>query len=174
MQNVTLWLAQGCGLGRIRQAPGTFGSLGGLLWFLILLKPGSLWGFSLGVLLGLILSVWVCGRAEKILQQRDPSSVVLDEIAAMPLCFLPSVLSHWFQAKALPAPESFFTGRAWIGTILIFALFRLFDIAKPWPIRQSQGLPGGWGVTVDDFLAAVCVALLTLVFGYGPWFDFGG
>ena len=49
--------------------------------------------------------------------------------------------------------------------LLIFAAFRVFDVAKPWPVKQSQSLPGGWGVTVDDFLAAIYVALLTA----GAW-----
>jgi phosphatidylglycerophosphatase A len=47
-------------------------------------------------------------------------------------------------------------------TLGLVALFRVFDIWKPWPVRQSQCLPGGWGVTVDDLLAAVYVALLSL------------
>jgi len=45
-------------------------------------------------------------------------------------------------------------------------MFRLFDVIKPWPVKQSQGLPGGWGVTVDDFLAGIYVALLWLI----AWF----
>jgi phosphatidylglycerophosphatase A len=44
----------------------------------------------------------------------------------------------------------------------VFAAFRLFDILKPWPVRQSQVLPGGWGITIDDLLAAVYVNLLFL------------
>ena len=47
---------------------------------------------------------------------------------------------------------------------LIVGLFRVFDIWKPWPIRQIQRLPGGWGVTVDDLLAAVYVAGISLFF----------
>jgi phosphatidylglycerophosphatase A len=49
-----------------------------------------------------------------------------------------------------------------LGISGLFAAFRLFDIWKPWPVRQSQALPGGWGVTVDDFLAAIYVALAAL------------
>jgi phosphatidylglycerophosphatase A len=60
----------------------------------------------------------------------------------------------------LPAIQTFFTGRALLAASGIFVLFRLFDIAKPWPVKQSQCLPGGWGVTVDDMLAAGYVALL--------------
>ena len=50
----------------------------------------------------------------------------------------------------------------WPLTLGVFALFRFFDVVKPWPVRQSQSLPGGWGVTVDDALAAVYVNLTVL------------
>jgi phosphatidylglycerophosphatase A len=50
-----------------------------------------------------------------------------------------------------------------LSSIGIFALFRFFDILKPWPVRQSQKLPGGWGVTVDDVLAAGYVNIVALV-----------
>jgi phosphatidylglycerophosphatase A len=43
--------------------------------------------------------------------------------------------------------------------LIVFCLFRLFDVVKPWPVRQSQRLPGGWGIVVDDVLAAGYVAL---------------
>ncbi len=74
-------------MGRISVAPGTFGSLVGLLWFLLLLATGKIWLFVAGTVLGVALSVWLCGMGEKILGQRDPGSIVLDEITAIPICF---------------------------------------------------------------------------------------
>lgn len=159
-----VWLAQGFGIGRIPFAPGTFGSLAGLLWFALLLKTENLWLYVAGVLLGICLSVWLCGAAERILKQTDPDSVVLDEITALPLCFLAWVAADWFRISQLPSLESFLGARAWIQTAILFGLFRLFDILKPWPLRQSQRLPGGWGVTIDDVLAALYVALVSLPF----------
>jgi len=161
---LVLWLARGFGVGRIPIAPGTFGSMVGVLWYALLLVPGNLWSYLSGALLGLALSVWLCGVAEKILGLTDPESVVLDEIAAMPVCFLPWVLSEWVRLKAMPPVAAFFTARTWMCTALIFVLFRVFDVLKPWPVRQSQNLPGGWGVTLDDFLAASYVALLSVPF----------
>ena len=163
-ESLVLWLAQGFGIGRIPVAPGTFGSVVGLLWFLVLLRTGDFWFFLAGIALGMAASVWLCGAAERILKQTDPPSIVLDEIAAVPSCFVVWVGATWFRTHMLPSPESFFTSGHWLHTLIVFALFRLFDILKPWPIRQSQKLPGGWGVTVDDVLAAVYVALVTLVF----------
>ena len=57
-----------------------------------------------------------------------------------------------------PLLEEFFAGRNWFLSLGIFAAFRFFDVAKPWPVKQSQTLPGGWGITVDDFLAAIYVS----------------
>ena len=72
---------------------------------------------------------------------------------------------------AMPAAEYFFSRQTVLFTLGIFVLFRLFDIAKPWPVRGSQSLPGGWGVTVDDLLAAVYVNLVVLlVFLVKHWF----
>jgi phosphatidylglycerophosphatase A len=160
---ITVWLAQGFGAGRAPFAPGTFGSLVGLLWLMALVSAGNFWSFCVGILLGVALSVVVCGDAEKILKQHDPPSVVLDEIAAVPICFLPWVAVAWYRFHAMPAAWSFFDAKHWIYTVIIFVLFRFFDVAKPWPVRQSQRLPGGWGVTVDDVLAAIYVALISLV-----------
>jgi len=164
LQSLVLFLAQGLGIGRIPFAPGTFGSVLGLVWFGVLLGTGRYELYLAGALCGAGVSVWLCGAAERILKQKDPSSVVLDEIIAMPFCFLPLVTQSWFHQHQLPRLEAFFTGHGLQTTAVIFILFRLFDIAKPWPVRQSQRLPGGWGVTIDDLLAACYVALITALF----------
>src|SRR5205809_4436746 len=155
-----LWIAQGFGIGRIPFAPGTFGSLVGLLWFAVLLLPGNPWFGLGGMLAAMFLSVWLCGAAEKILHRTDPGSVVLDEIVAVPLCFAVWLVQYLARHGVLPAPGYFFSRDAWPLTLAVFAAFRLFDVIKPWPVRQSQRLPGGWGVTIDDVLAALYVNLL--------------
>jgi len=157
-------IAQGFGIGRAPVAPGTFGSLLGLLWFVLLVASGEFWVYVAGTLCGLAVSVVVCGIAEKLLEEKDPGSVVFDEIAAVPICFLPWVTIGSLKLQGLPPVEHFFTSRAWILTGTIFVLFRAVDVLKPWPIRQSQKLPGGWGVTMDDLLAAVVVGLVSLLF----------
>lgn len=153
-----LWLAQGLDVGRVPLAPGTFGSLVGLLWFAVLLAPGSLAIYLAGMLAGFVVSVWCCGRAERILGQTDPGSIVLDEIVALPACFLPWVLHARAALHSMPPVATFFSGHAWIWSAGVFVLFRFFDVVKPWPVRQIQRLPGGWGVTADDLLAALYVA----------------
>jgi phosphatidylglycerophosphatase A len=163
MGAIILWLAQGFGSGRAPFAPGTFGSLVGLLWFALLVSSQSIWGFAGGLLGMMIAAVAICRKGEEILQQKDPGSIVLDEICAVPLCFVPWVASEWLRKGAWPTLETFFGANSWYLTAIIFALFRIFDILKPWPVRQSQKLPGGWGVVMDDVLAAVYVCALSLI-----------
>jgi phosphatidylglycerophosphatase A len=159
---VKLWIAQGFGIGRIPVAPGTFGSVVGVGWFALLLLTGKLWVFAAGTGAGIALSVWLCGVAEDVLRKRDPQSVVLDEITAMPVCFIGWV-AMLSNGVALPPISAFFSARTWPLTLGVFALFRFFDVLKPWPVRQSQALIGGWGVTIDDVLAAIYVNLAVLL-----------
>ena len=164
-----LWIAQGFGVGRIPFAPGTFGSLVGLVWFGLLLASGNLWLFLLGTIMGLGVSVWLCGYAEQNLRQKDPGSVVLDEITAMPVCFLSWVAMSMRQTGAFPKLDSFISGTNALLPLGVFVAFRVFDIWKPWPVRQSQTLPGGWGVTVDDVLAAGYVCVGVFIFTTFKW-----
>jgi phosphatidylglycerophosphatase A len=163
VNTLLLWLAQGFGIGRVPKAPGTFGSIIGLLWFALLLLAGNLWLFLLGTAIGLALSVWLCDVGEKVLQAKDPGSVVFDEIAAIPVCFTGWVVVHLWKTGSFPAPAYFFSKQNWLPTLGVFVAFRFFDVLKPWPVRQSQSLPGGWGVTVDDALAAVYVNVVVIL-----------
>lgn len=148
-----LFVAEGFGSGRIRPAPGTWGSLVGLVWTWLLLTPGSLGGYLIGALSGVGAAVWACGVAERLLGKHDPGSVVLDEIVAVPLCFLVPLYLLAVRG-AFPGPGVWADARAWWVGLAGFAAFRFFDIAKPWPVRQVQHLPGGWGIVSDDVLAA--------------------
>lgn len=133
-------------LGTRLPAPGTWGSLAGLLLFLVFasrLGPLSVLGLSFA---GFFLSVLFCGEAEVRLKRRDPGCIILDEVVAMPLCFV-----GW-QYLLPTMPQ-------WLVFAAAFALFRLYDIAKPFGIKKLQYLPGGWGVTVDDTAAALATCL---------------
>lgn len=142
-------------------APGTWGSVAGLMYFTVFFAG------SYGVLGTLILSaigtyvaVAICGEAEFRMGRRDPGEVILDEFVAIPLCFL-----GWpHLVDPLPNWAVFLTG---------FALFRLFDIWKPLWIGRLQKLPGGWGVVADD-LAAALVACAVMHLGNAIWMTWGG
>ena len=134
-------------IGRRMRAPGTWGSAVGLVYFTVLFWPLGFWpGSAVWTLLfslpGLYLAIAMCGEAEFRLGRRDPGEVILDEMTAMPLCFL-----GWPSLAALAPPAAIFVAG--------FLLFRLFDITKPLGIRKLQDLPGGWGIVVDDVAAAL-------------------
>lgn len=111
-----VWVAQGFGSGRLKPGPGTWGSLVGVVWFVGLVATGSLWGFFGGILLSIPLCAWICGEAEKALGEKDPGSVVLDEIIAVPLCFSAWVLSQVHSTGQMPPVSYFFSGNHWLGS----------------------------------------------------------
>ena len=94
MTCLLVWIAEGFGSGRIRKAPGTWGSLVGVAWFALLLLPGHPAVFALGLTLAAALAVPICTVAERALGETDPGRVVLDEIVAVPLCFVPVLLAQ--------------------------------------------------------------------------------
>lgn len=164
MNRVILFVAQGFGSGWAPVAPGTFGSVVGVLWFWVLMLTGSPVLFGIGAVAGIFVSAWLCGAAEKILQRKDPGSVVLDEIIAIPICFFTPLIFAAKQQHSWPSAATFFSGKGWWITLAAFLLFRVFDVLKPWPVKQSQNLRGGWGVTIDDVLAAVYVNVCFVVY----------
>ena len=100
------------------------------------------------------------------MNQRDPGSIVIDEIVAVPLCFAGWVSTLYFSSGVMPEWPHFFSGQNIGWTVGVILLFRVFDIAKPWPVGPSQSMPKGWGVTMDDLLAALYV---NIVVGLVAW-----
>lgn len=147
LRDPLLLLAFGLGSGLSPKAPGTFGSmLGALLAWAALPLPAT-FGWLLGAVL-FIAGIWLCGVAGQRLRIHDHPGVVWDEIAAMYLVLL-----------TVPASMGF-----WVAA---FVLFRLFDIWKPWPIRDlDHRLKSGLGTMLDDLLAALYTASLL---GFGRW-----
>lgn len=157
-----LWAAQGLGVGWIPVAPGTFGSILGFGWLALLLVTGQLRWFLLGSVGSVLVAVWLCGAAEEILGRKDPGSVVLDEVVAIPVCLWTWAAAYFANHHALPPVGQFFSWHNWPLMLCVFAGFRFFDILKPWPVGRSQTLRGGWGIVVDDFLAALYVNILVI------------
>ena len=143
-------------VGRKLPAPGTWGSVAGLLYFTVFfLGRLGLVGTLLVSAVASYLAIAICGEAEFRLARKDPGEVILDEFVAMPLCFL-----GW---NALPGPLP-----VWAVLLAGFGLFRFYDILKPLGIARLQDLPLGWGVVVDD-LAAALAACATLHLGVWLW-----
>ena len=159
------------GVGYLPLAPGTWGSMVGVVIYLAvawseaniginLLEKGwrleqiSAWIHAVNLIIFLLfclLGIWAANRATKLFKHKDPSQAVVDEVMGQLIVFLfiPFGL-HW-------------------GFILAgFLLFRLFDIWKPYPIDSLQGLPAGIGICADDILAGiyggVCLTLIYAIF----------
>jgi phosphatidylglycerophosphatase A len=141
------------GLGDILPAPGTtVGSLAGALlyWGVSLVAPQPIWAVAVGGFAVLLpLAVWACGAEAARRGQRDPGPVVLDE-----------VVGQWLAVAVVALVRSIPPGPRDLA--LAFLLFRLLDVAKPWPIRRLERLPGGWGIVADDLAAAAVAGLLAL------------
>ena len=144
------WLACGFGSGLAPVAQGTFGSLAALLPWLAL-RQLPLAGYLLVLLAGFAVGVWACSAASRALGLDDHRALVWDEFIGQWIALLPLGL-----AALLPATEV----AAWM-VAAGFALFRLFDVWKPWPIRWlDRRVKGGFGVMIDDVLAGVFAALV--------------
>ena len=143
------FLAFGFGAGLAPRAPGTFGSAVGIViaWWVLDLPLVA----RVAVVLAVIgLGVWICGESARRLGKHDDQRIVLDEIAGVLLTSLGV------------AEKSFFA------LALVFVFFRLFDIWKPWPIRDvDHSLKGGLGIMLDDVIAALyaaaCVATVQVL-----------
>ena len=138
-------LAFGFGTGLAPKAPGTVGSLIGILFAWLALPLAMEWRVGIGIAI-VAAGVWICGESARRIGVHDHPGIVWDEIAGMYLTLLvvPPQMLLW---------------------ALSFGLFRLFDIWKPWPIRDlDHRLSGGAGIMLDDLVAALYAALI-LAFG---------
>jgi phosphatidylglycerophosphatase A len=141
-------IALGLGSGLSPKAPGTVGSLWGWVsWLLIQNSLSVPWQAGV-IVVGLLLGWWACTVTAQHLRVSDPGAIVWDEIVAMWLVFF------------LVMPTDF------VGQLAAFALFRFFDAVKPGPVAWADrlfkglGWRGGWGIVLDDLVAAFCTLLV--------------
>ncbi len=140
-------LAFGFGSGLSPVAPGTMGTLVAIP-FAIVLKNLSNLQFWLVLPALFLLGVWLCGRVSGKLGVHDHGGIVWDEM-----------VGYWLAVAFVPLQ--------WPWLLVAFVLFRVFDIFKPWPIRQlDKNISGGFGIMIDDILAAIYTMTLLAVAGY--------
>ena len=138
------WIATFLGSGLLKPASGTWGSLAALAPGLIIAQHFGASGLLVAAALAYGLghwasTVWIDGTEDK-----DPSPIVIDEVAGL-----------WLTLTLAPLTP--------LGVALAFALFRLFDIAKPWPVRWAdKNIDGASGIMLDDVLAGIWAALVLL------------
>jgi phosphatidylglycerophosphatase A len=190
-----IFLATAAGLGYFPKAPGTVGSLAGLLlaiapmWVLqfavtlyiaahhgdasVFWKITSPWTDPFLVLqvvfaiLVAFIGVWAATSAANYWKIKDPQRVVIDEVSGQHLtlllgCGVPlfSKLSDQWADHVPLGLISWHSPLNWKYLLLGFILFRLFDIWKPFPARQAESLPGGWGIMADDWVAGLYAAIV--------------
>jgi phosphatidylglycerophosphatase A len=181
-----LFFATACGLGYIPIAPGTWGSLAGLalvtlpFWATIVIARISggfgVWGSGtldpilmthilITVATGAI-GVWSANRAANYFGEKDPQRVVVDEVSGQHLAIiLGCAVPVWWRSAPTTwgsASLGYITMHSplnWKYLLLGFILFRVFDIWKPFPARQAESLPGGWGIMADDWVAGIYAAM---------------
>jgi phosphatidylglycerophosphatase A len=147
-------LASCFGLGWLPLAPGTWGSLPPVLLFVLMCYFGEApAAISITMVVSALAGSIVCIKfAPAIVAatgRADPREIVADEFSGQAVTFL-------FIA-AVPISN------IWVTGLLGFSLFRFFDILKPWPIRKLEKIPKGWGILLDDLLAAVFAGIASLV-----------
>ena len=123
-------------------APGTVGTLGGVILYFLLQSLGvSAAVYAIFLIALIFFSVWVSTRAAHYLGEKDPSAVVIDEVAG-------------FLVTMYGIPQY-----GWI-IVTGFILNRILDIYKPFPAMQIQELKGGWGIVLDDVISSFYANLL--------------
>ncbi|MCK5097309.1 MAG: phosphatidylglycerophosphatase A [Desulfobacteraceae bacterium] len=141
IDKVIIFAATGAWVGKIPIAPGTFGTLTGIL-FVLIFKIINPCYETLYVVALIIFAIWIADMAEKILKQKDPGCIVIDEIAGYVVTMAGISLS--------------------IYTIIAgFILFRFFDIIKPFPVKYfERKFKGGPGIVLDDLVAGLLSAFV--------------
>lgn len=136
------WIACGFGSGLTPKAQGTFGSLAAIVpWLLLRDLPVPVW--IIVIVASFALGVWACEMAGRILGVADHRSLVWDEFVGQWITLLPALVAPWWAVVAG------------------FALFRLFDVWKPWPIAWfDRRVKGGFGVMLDDVIAGIFAAVI--------------
>lgn len=140
-------LALGFGSGCVPRAPGTAGTLTGLVLYLALAPLPAAWYVAV-VALAFLAGIGICGRAERLLGRSDHPAVVWDEIVGI-----------WVTLTGVPVQ--------WPWLLAGFLAFRFFDIVKPWPVGLAdRRLHGGFGVMADDLLAGLlaCAGLHLMLY----------
>ena len=146
-QNPSYFIAFGFGTGLLPWIPGTFGTVMGVLWYLLLIKL-PLWGYLTVIVIAYAFGVWVCEKVSNKIGVHDHSGIVWDEM-----------VGFWITMVGVPYD---------LMTISLgFVLFRIFDIWKPWPISWAdKNIRGGQGIMLDDLLAAApsCIMLNAIMY----------
>lgn len=139
------------GIGHLRPAPGTWGSLVALPWALLLHVLGGFPLMLLAVPVGFAKGWWATAIVTAEGEDHDPSYIVVDELVGQWIALLPLSFAAWANGMSILV--------MWPGWIAAFVLFRLFDIWKPWLVGWADQRGDALGVMLDDVIAGVFAAI---------------
>ena len=142
-------------IGHLRPAPGTWGSLAALPVALGILWLAGPWGLTIGVGIVFAAGWWATALETRGKVDHDPSEIVIDEVAGQWIALLPIAFGAANAGVGVTA--------LWPGWVAAFVLFRLFDIWKPGPVGWADRRHGPLGVMLDDVIAGVLAAIVTIV-----------
>lgn len=166
---IIYWLALGLGSGLPRRAPGTWGTVGGLIIGVPLMSLGFV-PFAIITIIACLIGNKICGHASNLMGVHDDPHIVWDEWAGMWITLLP--LSY-IGLSVESLFQSYERGFNIAVFILAFILFRFFDIIKPPPIGWAdKKVAGGLGIMLDDIIAGIMAAAVWLVIVYGAVYFF--
>lgn len=143
------------GVGYLRPAPGTWGSLAALPLFWVLHVLGGFWLALVACVAVFALGWWATSRETVGSADHDPSEIVIDEVVGQWIALLP--ISYGAEMMGVDVT------RLWPGWVAGFVLFRLFDIWKPWLVGMADRRGDALGVMLDDLVAGLFAALVAMV-----------
>lgn len=164
LDRVVYWLGLGLGSGLPRRAPGTWGTVGGLIVGVPLMSLGFI-PFLLLTILSCLVGIWICGRTSELMQVHDDPHIVWDEwagiwITLLPLSYMGIADDNFWQNVSQEL--SIFA------IVFAFILFRFFDIVKPPPIGWAdKRVAGGLGIMLDDIIAGIMAAVVWVAVIFG-------
>ena len=135
------------GIGRLRPAPGTWGSAAAVLLAVLVYQAGGALLIPLGAVLAALIGFWAVPQALRMTTDEDPSEIVIDEVAGQWLAMSFTVIPLWRHGISILD--------AWPGFVVPFLLFRLFDIWKPWLVGRADRQGGAVGGMMDDLWAGL-------------------
>lgn len=147
------WVATWGGCGFIKPAPGTWGTLGGLPFGIALMYLGGVYALLIGLAIIIPLGLWASKHFEIMARDKDSGMIVIDEVAGLWIALMPALLTPW-------------------SVLLAFALFRFFDVVKPYPVSWiDKKMQGALSIMGDDLMAGIYAALVLIGINY---VEFGG
>lgn len=142
------------GVGNVKPGPGTAGSAVALIAAIPILWLTGWIGMTVAAVLVTVLAIWAADGYGVETGIADPQDCVIDEVAGQ---WIACAIGSW---AAMPGDPALSVG----GFVLAFLMFRLFDIAKPWPVKKAENLRGGLGIVADDVVAGIIAGVVVFLF----------